>query len=167
MDTGPDIRIAGLDDLKSIADIYQSAIEAGFETADTKAKEWKESLDWFQQHDPRRHPVFVCCMDGIITGWLSISPYRAGRAALRFTVEISYYVHPEYKRRGIGTRLIEHAITESQKLNYKTLIAIVLDKNENSIRLLKKSGFDQWAFLPRVADFDGVQCSHVYFGLNI
>lgn len=28
----------------------------------------------------------------VTTGWLSVSPYRAGREALRFTAEVSYFV---------------------------------------------------------------------------
>src|SRR5690606_38334138 len=111
--------------------------DAGFETADMQSKPWEESLQWFQLHHKESHPILVACIDGAIVGWLSISPYRTGRAALRYTVELSYYVHPNFKQQGVGSLLMEQAIQECHNRNYKTLLAIVLDKNEKSIRLLQ------------------------------
>ena len=167
MNNDPSIRIATTNDLQSITAIYNAAVDSKFETADTDHLNWKDQNDWLNNHNAETHPVFVYQTDGVVAGWISLSPYRKGRQALRFTVEISYYIHPDYKRRGIGTKLMEHAIAESKLLNYKTLIAIVLDQNVISIGLLKKFGFIQWALLPNVADFDGIACGHVYYGLRI
>jgi RimJ/RimL family protein N-acetyltransferase len=30
--------------------------------------------------------------------------------------------------------------------------------------MMEKMGFQQWGFLPRVADFDGEECGHFYYG---
>lgn len=161
------IRLANNVDLESIVDIYNSAVRAGFETADTREIKWSERLPWFRDHIPDSYPIYVYEIDGNIAGWVSISPYRPGRQALRFTVEISYYVHPDFKRQGIGNQLMEHAIAEGKKRKYKTMFAIILDKNEASINLLLKHGFTQWGHLPGVADFNGEECGQVYYGLRI
>ena len=161
------IRIAEAKDLEAIVAIYNFAIRSKFETAETEEISWVERLPWFQDHDPANYPIFIYEIDGIIAGWISISPYRPGRKALRFTVEISYYIHPDFKRKGIGNKLITHVIAEAKARKYKSLFAIILDKNEASIQLLLKHGFSKWGHLPDIADFDGEMCGQVYYGLRI
>lgn len=161
------IRIAEIADLESITHIYNMAVHSKFETADTTEVRLENRLDWFKSHDPAVFPVFVYEVDGTVVGWISLSPYREGRNALRYTIEISYYVHNDFKGQQIGSKLIETAITESKKLNYKTLFAIILDKNEPSIQLLIKYGFTKWGHMPDIADFNGIECGHVYYGRRL
>ncbi len=163
----PQIRIAQPIDLESIVNIYNFAVRSGFETADTKELQWPKRISWFKSHDRENYPVFVYEEDGVVAGWINISPYRPGRQALKFTVEISYYVHPDFKRKGIGSQLIAHIIAEAKARKYKSLFAVILDKNEASIQLLLKHGFSQWGHLPNIADFDGKECGQVYYGLRI
>ena len=161
------IRIAQPVDLESIVSIYNFSVRSGFETADTRELQWPKRISWFKSHDRENYPIFVYEEDGVITGWISISPYRAGRQALRYTVEISYYVHPDFKRKGIGSQLILHAISEARQRKYKSVFAIILDRNEASIQLLVKHGFSQWGHLPNIADFNGKECGQVYYGLRL
>lgn len=67
----------------------------------------------------------------------------------------------------IGGKLIEHAILRHTQLYYKTLIAIILDKNQDSIGLLAEYGFSKWGHLPNITSFDGIECGHVYYGLRV
>ncbi len=166
MKKGHLICLATINDLEAITGIYNYAISSTFETADTVPFNWKRRKGWFNSHIPEKYPVFVYKIHDTVAGWVSISPYREGRKALRLTVEVSYYVHPAYKRQGIGSSLLAKAVTESTRLEYRTIIAIVLDKNENSIKLLKKNGFRKWGHLPDIADFDGAVCGHVYYGFH-
>ena len=39
--------------------------------------------------------------------------------------------------------------------------------NEISIQLLKKYGFEQWAYLPNFINFDGTYRGHIYLGKEI
>ena len=158
------IRVANIEDLEQITEIYNQAISSKFETADTVEFESKDRLDWFHSHPQNTHPIFVYELDGAVVGWISISPYRCGRKALRYTAEISYYIHAGFKQKGIGSKLIEYVLSQSKALNFKTLFAIILDKNIASINLLKKFGFAEWGHMPDVADFDGEVCGHVYYG---
>jgi L-amino acid N-acyltransferase YncA len=161
------IRLANISDLNSINDIYNQAVLSKFETADLTTTTNQERLNWFNNHNENKYPIFVYEFDFKILGWISVSPYRQGRDALRYTVEISYYIHKDYKRRGIGSKLIVHTINECKKMNYKSLFAIILDKNIASIKLLTKYGFVQWGHMPDVANFDGEECGHVYYGLRV
>jgi len=161
------IRIAKIKDLESIVEIYNQAIKSRFETADTMEIKPEERFEWFNNHNPETYPIFIYELNNRVVGWISISPYRQGRQALRHTVEISYYIHTDFKRQGIGGKLIKYAIHKSKELNYKTIFAIILDKNEASINILKKFGFVLWGHLPNIADFSGIECGHVYYGLRI
>jgi phosphinothricin acetyltransferase len=161
------IRLAQLDDLPAIVDIYNHAIPSKQSTGDTQPLRVEERLTWFEEHHPDQHPIFVADMEGGVAGWCSLSAYRPGRAALRFTAEISYYIALEHHRQGIATALVEHAIAACPSLQIRHLFAIVLEGNQASLRLLEKMGFEQWGYLPRVADFDGKEVGHLYYGRHV
>jgi phosphinothricin acetyltransferase len=161
------IRIAQPDDLPAIVDIYNQSIPSKQSTGDTQSLRVEERMTWFRKHRPDEHPIFVAEVDGKVAGWGSLSAYRADRAALRFTAEISYYVALAYHRQGIGTTLVEHALAACPALGIKHLFAIVLEGNQASLKLLKKMGFEQWGYLPRVADFDGKEVGHLYYGRHV
>lgn len=161
------IRIAQPTDLEAIIEIYNQAIRAQFETADTEEIAPADRLEWFNAHAPTTYPIFVYEINQEIAGWISLSPYRAGRKALRFTAEISYYINNNYKRQGIGSKLIHHMMNEAKALELKNLFAIILDKNEPNISVLKKFGFQKWGHLPNIADFNGIECGQVYYGIRI
>jgi L-amino acid N-acyltransferase YncA len=86
------IRVSTLNDLSAIVSIYNEAVASRFATADTAAVTLDSRRDWFAEHEPTNHPIFVWEDANEIKGWCSLSPYRRGRMALRFTAEISYYV---------------------------------------------------------------------------
>lgn len=161
------IRVARRSDLESIVAIYNQATQAKFETAHTEEFSATDRLDWFNQHDENSYPIYVYEKNSNVIGWVSLSAYRPGREALRYTVEISYYVRLDFKRQGIGTKLVMYAINKSRELNLKTILAVVLNKNVASIEFLTKLGFSKWGDLPGVADFNGVECDHVYYGLRL
>ena len=122
---------------------------------------------WLAEHREDKYPVFVADQLGNVLGWCSLSPYRPGRMALRHTAEISYYIHEDFRGMGIGSRLITHAIEQCPDLDIKTLFAILLDINTDSARLLEKFEFEKWGHMPRVADFDGLECGHLYYGRRV
>lgn len=161
------IRLATYDDIESVVEIYNQAIDTGFQTGFMERLSVADRAGWFKEHLGKAYPIFVYILDSKVVGWFSISPYRSGRAALRYTVEISYFVDNAYLHKGIGTQLVKYGLNACRELNYKTAIAIILDKNIPSIKLVEKFGFEKWAFLPGIADFGGVECSHLYYGIKM
>ena len=154
-------------DLEAVNEIYNQAVRVKFSTAHTDPISMEERLDWYRKHDLDHFPVYVWEENGVVIGWISFSPYRKGRKALQSTTEISYYVHSAYHRRGIGSRLLEYSIAKAPEFNFKTLIAILLEPNTPSIALLEKYGFEKWGDMPDVADIDGAEYNHQYYGLRI
>jgi len=154
-------------DLAVINEIYNQAVASKFSTAHTHPISMDERRKWFLEHNSNRYPVFVWDERGQVCGWLSFSPYRKGRMALQSTAEISYYVHNQHFRRGIGSGLMKFALSEAPELGFKTLIAILLEPNAASIVLLKKFGFELWGDMPLLAEIEGGEYNHQYYGLRI
>lgn len=163
------IRLAQMNDLPSIVDIYNQSIPSKQSTGDTQPLRLEDRIPWFEEHRPDEHPIFVAEAEGggQVAGWCSLSGYRPGRAALRFTAEISYYIAFTHHRQGIATALVEHALAVCPGLGIRHVFAIVLEGNQASLNLLQKMGFEQWGYLPRVADFDGKEVGHLYYGRHV
>jgi phosphinothricin acetyltransferase len=161
------IRLAQSADLPAIVDIYNQAIPSRQSTGDMQPVRIEDRQTWFEEHLTAKYPIFVAEVQGQMAGWCSLSAYRQGRAAFRFTAEISYYIASAYHRQGIGTALIEHALAACPALQIRHVFAIVLEGNAGSRRLLEKMGFEQWGYLPQVADFDGKEIGHLYYGRHL
>jgi L-amino acid N-acyltransferase YncA len=161
------VRLALPADLPSIVAIYNQAITAGNATADTHPFNVNQRMDWFREHDPDTHPIYVYESNGgQILGWLSVSPYR-GRPALARTGEVSYYVDYSQHHRGIGSELMQHAIQDAPRTGRKIFIAILLEWNIASIKLLEKYGYRRWGRMPEVAEYNSCLCAHLYYGRRV
>ncbi len=162
-----DFRTAELVDLPAIVEIYNQAVPSHRSTANTTPVTIEGRKSWFYDHEPDKHPIFVAEVEGKVVGWCSLSVYRPGRSALRFTAEISCYVDSNNQQRGIGRELVRRAIEVSPSLGIKNIVAVLIDRNESSRKMVEKLGFQQWGYLPRVLDFDGQECGEFYYGIRV
>lgn len=161
------IRIAEMTDLPFITAIYNQAVPTRRSTANIVPWTVEGRTTWFKEHEPTFRPIFIAEINDQVVGWCSLSVYRPGRLALRFTAEISYYVDTACQRQGIGSALITHALHVCPSLHIKNVIAVIIDRNEASKKLLEKLGFQQWGYLPGVLDFDGEECGEFYYGKRV
>ena len=161
------IRLATEGDVAAITEIYNQAISLRSATGDLDPVSIGSRSAWLATHDPHRYPVYCALADDDVAGYCSISPYRPGRRALRYTAEISYYIHEAFRGQGAGSRLIEHALQQCPQLGIRTLFAILMDINTESVRLLEKYQFERWGHMPGVADYDGSECGQYYYGRRV
>jgi phosphinothricin acetyltransferase len=161
------IRTAEWKDLEAIVSIYNQAVDDGQKTADITPVTVASRKKWFETHNPHTYPILIAEYNDKIIGYLTVSTYRPGRMAVRHTAEVSYFVHFDYHHREVASNLLERAIRLCPSLHIKTLFAIIIDSNEYSIKLLENYGFKKWGHLPRVAEFNGVEVGHLYYGLRI
>ena len=161
------IRKAKIKDLVAINAIYNQAVEVKHQTADTEPVSIKNRQKWFLEHDTENYPVFVFEKQNKIIGWCSLSAYRQGRESLKQVAEVSYYIHQNNQKQGVGSKMLEYALQSAFEYKFETIIAILLEQNEVSIKLLKKFGFKKWGTLPKSANIDGAKYDHLYYGLKI
>ena len=158
------VRLASPEDLPAIVDIYNEAVDDRFATADLRPVTVSDRKPWFDAHDPSSFPIYVFEDQGTVRGWCSLSSYRSGREAVLGTAEISYYVGRGSRNRGVGTALVQSAVLSAPQLGKRVLFGILLERNQASIRLMQRCGFELWGRLPDVALIDGVLVSHLYYG---
>lgn len=134
------LRKATLEDLGQITDIYNYAIKNLTATFDEKEKTIEERKAWFERHQADKYPLVVAEEEGDILGWGSISPFRE-RSAYRFTGETSAYVRKGLQGQGIGTTILKKLIDLTRKSDLHTLVSLIADGNEASVRLHANLGF--------------------------
>ena len=161
------IRLAATADLPTLVAIYNQAVAAGQKTGDLTPLTTADRNTWFSAHPADKYPILVACLEGQVFGYLSLAAYRPGRMAFRHTAEVSYYVDFPHHGKGVASRLMQQAIALCPSLQLKTLIAILIDSNHDSLKLLKRFNFKQWGQLPNIGDFDGVEVGHLYYGLHV
>jgi phosphinothricin acetyltransferase len=160
-------RNATLPDLPAIVDIYNSTVAGRMVTADTEPVSVESRMKWFEEHTPEKRPLWVVeDNSNTITGWVSFQSFY-GRPAYDATAEISIYLHASSRGRGLGKKVLAHAIESSAALGIKTLLGYIFAHNEPSLRLFKSFGFREWALLPDIAELDGIERSVVIVGKRI
>lgn len=130
-----------LQDKDRVLEIYEESIEHDDATYLTKLPTWRE---WDESHDPNLR--FVAKIGERIVGFVVVGKVFTS-LCYRGVGEISIYVESTCRYRGVGTRLLEKMITESEQMElhygcgYHTLQARIFTNNKNSIALHEKVGF--------------------------
>lgn len=159
-------RIATLEDLPKIVDIYNSTIPSRMVTADTEPVTVEDRLKWFHEHQPDRRPLWVVEMEGGICGWASLQNFY-GRPAYNPTAEVSIYLHEDCRGQGLGKKILAKVLAECPKYGIDALLAFIFGHNEPSLRLFTSYGFEKWGHFPKVAVLDGIRRDLVILGRKI
>ena len=121
---------------EEIKNIYQLGIASGVATFETAPP--KDFDQWLQKIDADNS--FVILENEIVLGWASLSKVST-RSVYQGVGEVSIYIHPNAKRKGIGTKLYKH-LEESAKLSgYWTIQAQLFTTNDSSKALFDALGF--------------------------
>ena len=165
-------RLARLDDLPLIVDIYNSTIASRAVTADTEPVTVASRESWFHEHTPQRRPLWVIHDGGDhsaqpeVLGWVSYSNFY-GRPAYAGTAEVSIYIAERARGKGLGRYCLELAIGFAPEVQVHTLLGFIFGHNEPSLALFRQYGFETWANLPRVASLDGVERDLLILGKRV
>lgn len=135
------IRMAERKDMPALLDIYNYEVEKGYATFDLNPKTMEERMNWFEEHNVGNHPLIVAEEDGVAVGYASLSPYRV-KEAYAATVELSLYIHRDYRRRGIAGMLAEEILAMAKaRQDIHTVISVITGGNAASVHLHEKLGF--------------------------
>jgi L-amino acid N-acyltransferase YncA len=159
-------KIASIEDLPIIVDIYNSTIPSRMVTADTEPVSVNDRLHWFHEHNPDKRPLWVVEYEGEICGWASLQSFY-GRPAYNATAEISIYLHEDFRGKGLGKKILNKVMEECPKFEIDTILGFIFGHNESSIKLFNSFGFEKWAHLPEVAKLDGIKRDLFILGKKI
>lgn len=138
------------DDWVRVRQIYVDGIAGGNATFETGAPSWNE---WDTRH--LNFARLVAVSDREVKGWAALSPVST-RAVYRGVAENSVYVAQDSQGRGIGRRLLQSLIIESEENGVWTLQNSIFPENVASINLHLSCGFREVGYRERVAQLNGV-----------
>lgn len=123
-------------DWPAVAAIYAEGIAGGDATFETEVPTWER---WDAAHlaEPR---LVADETSGAVAGWAAVSPVST-RAAYAGVVEHSVYVAAAARGRGVGRRLLDALIAETERAGIWTLQGGVFPENEASLALHRAAGF--------------------------
>ena len=140
------IRSAVRSDCPGILAIYNDAVLTTTATYDYEPRSLEHRQQWFDDHEQGGFAMCVAVetrTDGaeLVVGWSALNRYH-DRAGFRFTTENSVYVAASHRGRGIGALLLAPLIPAAKERGLRSIIAAIDAKNEASIRLHARFGFE-------------------------
>lgn len=161
------IRKAELRDLEQLLDIYNYEVLHGVATLDLQPKTLEERRVWFDEHNINHHPLYVAEIDDHIAGYASLSSYRE-KEAYQSTAELSVYVGYNDRKKGVANALISHLLEEAKKDDtMHTIVSVITDGNEASIKLHQKFGFEYCGTIQEVGVKFGQYLDIVNYRLTV
>lgn len=116
--------------------IYAAGIASGHSTFSEEPPTWS---DFDKEKLPILRAVGVDDV-GRVLGWTAVAPVSR-RLVYVGVLEHSIYVHPDERRRGIGSLLLRQLVRESEAAGFWTLQCTVFAENTASIDLHLSEGF--------------------------
>lgn len=128
-------------DLPAITAIYADEVLHGTATFELDPPDEAEMASRLAGVRKLDLPWLTAETDGQLLGYAYLSPFRL-RPAYRYCVELSVYIAPEARGRGVGRMLMEALIARARALGLRHLIGAIGDSaNAGSIALHKAAGF--------------------------
>lgn len=124
------------EDWQIVRSIYEEGIATELATFETQSPEWEK---WDKAHIQTCRLVAEEYSLGIV-GWAALSPV-SNREVYSGVMEVSVYVAQASRGKGIGKKLLQRLIQDSEANGIWTLQSAILSENEASIRLHLISGF--------------------------
>lgn len=135
-------------DWQDVATIYKQGIQSRNSTFEKDCPDWKT---WNKNH--RSDCRLVAKQNGKVIGWAALSNI-SGRSVYAGVSEVSIYVDSNFQGHGIGRKLMEKLISESEKANIWTLQAGIFPENKTSIRLHERNGFRTVGIREKIGKMD-------------
>ena len=153
-------------DLPVIVDIYNSTVASRMVTADTEPVVVESRQQWFDDHSPDKHPLWMVEDGGQIIGWVSFQAFY-GRPAYDGTAEVSIYIDPLQRGKGYGKKILQYCLDNAGKLDINILLGFIFAHNTPSLQLFTALGFEEWGHLKNIAVLDGIERSLKILGRRV
>ncbi|MEX1143376.1 MAG: arsinothricin resistance N-acetyltransferase ArsN1 family B [Anaerolineales bacterium] len=157
------LRIARMDDAEQLLEIYRPVVletAISFEVESPSVAEMQERI----AHTLERLPWLIIEDEGRVVAYAYATPHRE-RLAYQWSADVSVYVHPKARRRGLARRLYTSLLDILRFLGYYNAYAGIALPNEGSLRLHETMGFTQIAVYHKVGYKQGLWRDVSWWGL--
>ena len=134
-----DIRLAAETDAEAMLAIYAPVVREtaiSFELEPPSVEEFRSRI----RSTLARTPWLVCEIDGDVAGYAYAGPLRT-RAAYQWSVEVTVYVHADYRRLGVGSAVYTSLFECLRLQGYMNAYGGIALPNPGSIGLHESMGF--------------------------
>lgn len=139
------------EDWDSVRAIFEEGMATGIATFETNAPSWAQ---WDSAHRTDCRWV-ACASDGTILGWAALSPVSA-RQVYAGVAEVSLYIAANARGQGLGARLLNTLIDDSERAGLWTVQAVIFAVNSASITLHERCGFRLVGRRERIGQRNGI-----------
>ncbi|MGD0197382.1 MAG: arsinothricin resistance N-acetyltransferase ArsN1 family A [Solirubrobacteraceae bacterium] len=144
------IRLAQVEDLAAVADIYNAGIAERVATFETTPRAVEDIQSWATDGQP----FLVAVEGGEVIGWARAAAY-SDRCVYQGVGEHAVYVHPNARGRGLGRTLLTELAAESERQGLYKLTSRVFTDNAPSLTAHRAAGFDEVGIQRRHGKLDG------------
>jgi L-amino acid N-acyltransferase YncA len=143
----------------AVMDIYNHYVEHGFACYREKQLPY-EAFDKFLAM-AKGFPAYVSVGEnGTVEGFGFLHAWHSSECFSR-TAEITYFLHPDAIRKGIGTRMLDQLTQDAIAQKIDRILASISSRNPESIAFHRKHDFEECGRFPQVGhkhgkDFDVV-----------
>jgi phosphinothricin acetyltransferase len=137
-------------DWETVQAILLEGIATSLATFETEAPGWEA---WDRGHRPDCR--LVARSGERVVGWAALSPV-SGRCVYGGVAEVSVYVASSARGLGVGTRLLQRLVAESEQAGIWTLQAGIFPENTASLALHQACGFRTVGRRERLGQLQGV-----------
>jgi L-amino acid N-acyltransferase YncA len=131
-------------DWPEVSRIYKAGIDTNLATLQAECPAWAE---WDASH--LKACRLVVTEKNTVAGFAALTAV-SGRCVYAGVAEVSIYVAPEHRGRGVGELLLRELILRSERSGFWTLQSGILQENAASILLHKSCGFRMVGYRERI-----------------
>lgn len=136
--------------LPAVAAIYNWYVVNSTATFHTEPIEPSDMLDLLYIDHPR-YKSFVIRSGENVAGYCFLTQHKKRQAYDR-TAEVTVYLHPDFRNRGIGRLALGHLEAEARSVKLCNLIGVISGDNVGSIRVFEKAGYVKCAHFRNVGE---------------
>ncbi len=152
------LRLPEPKDSLALMDFFNGLIEEELQISRDRKLGYEEEVEWLKKEldEMARGEALIFVaeeeQDGKLAGAVDI---RRGKFKESHTAVLGISVGREYRKRGLGTKLMRLALTEAKKIGIKLVWLQVFSTNKDAIGLYRKMGFRKDATLKKMLFYRG------------
>lgn len=145
------------EDWPSVSKIYSEGMSTGYATFEQQTPSYET---WSINHLKKCR--LVAFLGDKCMGWAALSPVSR-RAVYSGVAEVSIYISTHAQGKGVGSKLMQALIMQSEESGLWTLQSGIFPENNGSIKLHEKMGFRYIGKRERIAQRDGIWKDNLLF----
>ncbi len=152
-------------DTRSIVEIFNYYVEHSF--AAYPEKKFDKSIVHRMRELAKGYPFNVVEDENKnVIGFGFLHPYSTP-STFRKTAEITYFLHKDHLRKGVGTLLLDSLLEGARKMGVTRIVASISSKNEQSLNFHKKHGFVEAGRLMKIGQKFGEEFDVVWMQRDV